>query len=169
MSIFLGRLDRFSENIYLYIFILGFFSKTRVSHRVKMMTRWPGRERWPKWPSDPVPCLAYAGGCVTDGGGACALVVNAHLLDAGLITLPPLLLRWACLTRVCLSVCPHAYLRKHTLSLHAKFSKRVTRSGRGLILYSGVAIRYVLPVWWMASYLYIMVKNWGDAKKSHNL
>ena len=28
----------------------AFFSKTgktRVSHRVKMMTRWPGRERWP--------------------------------------------------------------------------------------------------------------------------
>ena len=34
-----------------------FFSKTgktRVSHRVKMMTRWPGCERWPKWPTDPV-------------------------------------------------------------------------------------------------------------------
>jgi len=37
--------------------ILGIFSKTgktRVTHRVKMMTRWPGRERWPKWPIDPV-------------------------------------------------------------------------------------------------------------------
>ena len=37
--------------------ILGIFSKagkTRVSHRIKMMTRWPGRERWPKWPIDPV-------------------------------------------------------------------------------------------------------------------
>ena len=35
----------------------GIFSKTgktRVSHRVKMMTRWPGRERSPKWPIDPV-------------------------------------------------------------------------------------------------------------------
>ena len=35
-----------------------FFSKTgktRVSRRVEMMTRWPGRERWPKWPIDPVP------------------------------------------------------------------------------------------------------------------
>ena len=35
----------------------AFFSKTgktRVSHRVKMMTRWPARERWPKWPIDPV-------------------------------------------------------------------------------------------------------------------
>jgi len=49
----------FHKNIYLYIFILGFFSKTgktRVSHRVKMMTRWIGRERWPidpvtQWPS----------------------------------------------------------------------------------------------------------------------
>ena len=47
----------FHKNIYLYIFILGFFSKTgktRVSQRVKMMTRWPGRERWPKWPIGPV-------------------------------------------------------------------------------------------------------------------
>ena len=37
--------------------ILGIFSKTgktRVSHRVKMMIRWPGCERWPKWPTDPV-------------------------------------------------------------------------------------------------------------------
>jgi len=44
-------------SVYLYIFILGFFSKTgktRVSHRVKMMTRWIGRERWPKRPIDPV-------------------------------------------------------------------------------------------------------------------
>jgi len=35
----------------------AFFSKTgktRVSHGVKMMTRWPGRERWPKWPINPV-------------------------------------------------------------------------------------------------------------------
>ena len=45
--------------------ILGIFSKTgktRVSHRVKMMTRWPGRENDPnnpltRWPNDPVPCL----------------------------------------------------------------------------------------------------------------
>jgi len=28
--------------------------KTWVWHRVKMMTRWPGREIWPKWPIDPV-------------------------------------------------------------------------------------------------------------------
>ena len=37
--------------------ILGIFSKTgktRVLHRVKMMTRWPGLERWPNWPIDPV-------------------------------------------------------------------------------------------------------------------
>ena len=37
--------------------ILCIFSKTgksRVSHRVKMMTRRPVRERWPKWPIDPV-------------------------------------------------------------------------------------------------------------------
>ena len=45
--------------LYLYIFILGFLSKTgqtRVSHRVKMMTRWPGRERRPKWR---IPCLTH--------------------------------------------------------------------------------------------------------------
>jgi len=69
-----GRI--FTKNMYLYIFILGFFSKTgktRVSHRVKMMTRWPGRERWPKWPIDPVtqwpssmsdPLVASATHCV---------------------------------------------------------------------------------------------------------
>ena len=47
----------FHKNIYLYIFILDFYSKTvktRVSRRVKMMTRWPGRERWPKRPIYPV-------------------------------------------------------------------------------------------------------------------
>ena len=50
-----GRI--FTKNINLYIFILGVFSKTgktRVSHRVKMMTRWPRHKRWPKWPIDPV-------------------------------------------------------------------------------------------------------------------
>jgi len=47
----------FHKNIYLYIFILGFFrkpEKNQISHRVQMMTRWPGSERWPKWPIDPV-------------------------------------------------------------------------------------------------------------------
>ena len=51
-----GWMD-FHKNIYLYMFILGVFSKTRktrVSHRVKIMTRWPRWERWPKWPTDPV-------------------------------------------------------------------------------------------------------------------
>ena len=48
--------------------ILGIFSKTgktRVSHRVKMMTRWPGdpdvkgnpNDALTRWPNDPVPCL----------------------------------------------------------------------------------------------------------------
>jgi len=48
--------------------ILGIFSqtgKTRVSHRVKMMTRWPGdldvkddpNDPLTRWPNDPVPCL----------------------------------------------------------------------------------------------------------------
>ena len=50
-----------------HTFILGFFRnrKTRVSHPVKMMTRWPGHpdvENDPndpltRWPSDRVPCL----------------------------------------------------------------------------------------------------------------
>jgi len=41
----------------MYVLHFGHFSKTgkiRVSHRVKMMTRWPGRERWPKRPINPV-------------------------------------------------------------------------------------------------------------------
>ena len=50
--------------------ILGIFSKTgktRVSHRVKMMTRWPRdpnvkddpNNQLTRWPSDPVPCLIH--------------------------------------------------------------------------------------------------------------
>ena len=49
--------------------ISGMFSKTvktRVSHRVRMMTRWPGdpdvkddpNDPLIRWPNDPVPCLA---------------------------------------------------------------------------------------------------------------
>ena len=49
-----------------------FFSKTgktRVSHRVKMMTRWPGdpdvkgdpNDPLTRWPNDPVPCLPRTG------------------------------------------------------------------------------------------------------------
>ena len=55
--VFLWGMDGFSQKYISYIFILGFFlktGKTRVSHRVKMMTRWIGRERWPKRPIDPV-------------------------------------------------------------------------------------------------------------------
>jgi len=48
----------FHKKIYIFISLSwDFFSKTgktRVSHRLKMMTRWPGRERWPRWPNDPV-------------------------------------------------------------------------------------------------------------------
>jgi len=57
ISITVGRIFTKNIGLYLYIFILDFFSKTgktRVSHRVKMMTWWPGRERWPKWPIDPM-------------------------------------------------------------------------------------------------------------------
>ena len=41
-------------SLYLYLGLFSKTGKTRVSHRVKMMTRWPERERWPKWPIDPV-------------------------------------------------------------------------------------------------------------------
>jgi len=47
----------FHKKIYIFISLswaLSKTGKTRVSQRVKMMTRWPGRERWPKWPIDPV-------------------------------------------------------------------------------------------------------------------
>jgi len=51
-----GWMD-YHKNIYIFILPWAFFEnrKTRVSHRVKMMTRWPGRERWPidpvtQWP-----------------------------------------------------------------------------------------------------------------------
>jgi len=51
-----GSTDFHKKYIPLYIFLLLFSKtgKTRVWHRVKMMTRWPGRERWPKWPIHPV-------------------------------------------------------------------------------------------------------------------
>ena len=45
---------RIFTKIYIFISLSWVFSKTgktRVSYRVKMMTRWPGLERWPKWPS----------------------------------------------------------------------------------------------------------------------
>jgi len=48
---------RIFTKIYIFISLSWVFSKTgktRVSHRVKMMTRWPGRDRWRKWPGDPV-------------------------------------------------------------------------------------------------------------------
>ena len=52
--------DGFSQkNIYLYLGLFSKTGKTWVSHWVKMMTRWPRRERWPKWPGDPVPCLFH--------------------------------------------------------------------------------------------------------------
>ena len=49
-----GWTDFHKNIIYLYLRLLFENWKTRVSHRVKMMTRWPGRERWPKWPIYPV-------------------------------------------------------------------------------------------------------------------
>ena len=73
MSVFQWRLDGFSQkyiSLYLYLGLFLKTGKTRVSHQVKMMTRWPERERWPKWPmdpgpNDPVPCLVTTC-CSTD-------------------------------------------------------------------------------------------------------
>jgi len=48
-------------SIYHYLVLFSKTGKTRVSHRVKMMTRWPWREKWPKWPGDPVPCQPNTG------------------------------------------------------------------------------------------------------------
>jgi len=72
MSVFQWRLDGCSQKYISWYLYLGLFSKTgktRVSHRVKMMTRWPCDPdvkddpndthlpgEW--WPNDPVPCLA---------------------------------------------------------------------------------------------------------------
>jgi len=33
---------------------IGKLENIQVSYRVTMMTRWPSRDRWPKWPIDPV-------------------------------------------------------------------------------------------------------------------
>ena len=41
-------------SLYLYFGLFLENRKNSVSHRVKMMTRWPGRERWLKWPIDSV-------------------------------------------------------------------------------------------------------------------
>jgi len=55
ISMTVGRIfTKIYISLYLYLGLFSKTGKTRVSHRVKMMTRWPGRERWPKWPTDPV-------------------------------------------------------------------------------------------------------------------
>ena len=60
MSIFQWRLDGFSQkNLSLYLY-LGFFRKPEKLGSHTGSKWWPGCERWPKWPGDPVPCLACA-------------------------------------------------------------------------------------------------------------
>ena len=64
-NIYFNKIIEYSSSKIRFAF-WAFFSKTgktRVSLRVKMKNRWPGRERWPKWPidpwpNDPVPCLS---------------------------------------------------------------------------------------------------------------
>ena len=66
-----------------------------------------------------------------------------------------------CVFLVSLCVCPRVYLRNYTSDklVFTNFFVHVTYS-MGLIvtrsISGGVAIRYVLPVIWMTSYLYIM-------------
>ena len=63
-----GWADFHKYALYRYIFIMGFFrksKKTRISHRVKMMTRWPDdldvkddpNDPLTRRPNDPGPCL----------------------------------------------------------------------------------------------------------------
>ena len=60
MSIFQWRLDGFSQkyiSLYLYLGLFSKTGKTRVSHRVKMMTRWQVTQTWKMtqmthWPGD---------------------------------------------------------------------------------------------------------------------
>jgi len=59
MSIFQWRLDGFSQNVSLYLYLRLFFENRKNSgltpgQNDDPVTRWPGRERWPKWPIDPV-------------------------------------------------------------------------------------------------------------------
>jgi len=61
MSVCQWRLDWFSQkNIYIYIFISGFFRKPEKNSGLTPgqnddpVIRWPWRERWPKRPTDPV-------------------------------------------------------------------------------------------------------------------
>ena len=74
----------FHKNIYLYIFILSFFSKTGktwVLHRVKMMARWPGREWWPKWPIDPVtqwPSSMSVADCLSTNKAAVEMTIETE-------------------------------------------------------------------------------------------
>jgi len=67
--------------------ILGIFSKTgetrvSLSHRVKKMTRWPGRERWPKWPIDPVDLRLECRPAVPRLANNLGQVVHTHVLPS---------------------------------------------------------------------------------------
>ena len=64
---------------------------------------------------------------------------------------------------VCLSVCPRAYLLNCTSDLYMIFlcmlPISVARSSSG-----GIALRYVMPVLWMTSYLYAMDQKSAGSK-----
>jgi len=60
---------------------------------------------------------------------------------------------------VCLFVCPLACLKNHKFSLH------VTR-GRGSSSTDGSAIRYVLPVLWVTSHVFIWCRKYMPESKT---
>ena len=68
---------RIFTKIYIFISLSWAFFENRKNSGLTQgqnddrVTRWPGRERWPKWPIDPVPndpvqCLASAEHCSSD-------------------------------------------------------------------------------------------------------
>jgi len=77
MSIFLWRLDGFSKNVYLDIFILGFFRKPEKLGSHTGSKWWPGdpdekddpNDPLTRWPNDPVPCLMSVSVCLSVGHG----------------------------------------------------------------------------------------------------
>ena len=76
------------------------------------------------------------------------IVLSVSVLTELIVTPPPV--RGGteyCDKRVCLFVCPRAYLRNCMSNLHQFFCTYVVRSSSG-----GVAIRYVLPFLWMTQF-----------------
>ena len=77
--------------ISLYIYLGLFFYKNRKNSGITPglnddpVTRWPGRERWPKWPTDPV---TQWPSCMSDGGNTpvgvyLESVAGRHVVHSG--------------------------------------------------------------------------------------